>query len=67
VKNEEVSDCGPKRSEKVLVEYLERRPAVVPGPVSGRAYAFSALHAVQAVLADDAEALERTGYFRRLG
>ena len=56
-----------KELEKVLVEYLERRTAVVPGPVTGRAYAFSALRAVLSVQADDAEALERTGYFRRVG
>ena len=46
-------------------DVLEAR--IVPGPVTGRAYAFSRSESVQAVLAADAEELERTGFFRRVG
>jgi hypothetical protein len=68
VKNDQAWTAGAaKRADKVLVEYLERRSVVVPGPVTGRAYAFSRSESVQAVLAADAEELERTGFFRRVG
>ena len=67
MRNEQVlSGAGRQRSDKVLIEYLESWPVVVPGPVTGRAYAFSLSHTVQPVLADDAEELERTGFFRRV-
>jgi hypothetical protein len=67
VENEQaLTAAAAKRAEKVLVEYLERRSVVVPGPVTGRAYVFSLSDSVQAVLAADAEELERTGFFRRV-
>ncbi|HLJ62434.1 MAG TPA: hypothetical protein VKZ50_22180 [bacterium] len=48
-----------------MLQYQEKSPIAVRGPVTGRAYRFSAAHAVQAVDAGDAEALVRTGFFRR--
>ncbi|MGI8746048.1 MAG: hypothetical protein ACR2NN_26400 [Bryobacteraceae bacterium] len=50
----------------VLVQYLERSPLVVQGPVTGRRYAFSGSNAVQAVAPMDAESMEQTRFFRRL-
>ena len=67
MRNEQVLSNSRQPAEKVLIEYLERWPVVVPGPVTGRAYAFSLSRTVQPVLADDAEELERTGFFRRVG
>jgi len=48
-----------------MVQYQEKSPIAVRGPVTGRSYRFSAAHAVQVVDAGDAEALVRTGFFRR--
>ncbi|HYM68754.1 MAG TPA: hypothetical protein VEZ44_04100 [bacterium] len=49
-----------------MLQYQEKSPIVVRGPVTGRSYQFSGARAVQAVDAGDAEALLRTGFFRRV-
>lgn len=63
---EECASCSAE-SPRVLLEYLERSTIVIPGPVTGRAYAFPGPHTVKPVLAVDAEGLELTGFFRRVG
>ena len=48
----------------VLLEYLQRSPVRVRGPISGREYEFSAASRTQRVAAADAPALLRSGFFR---
>jgi hypothetical protein len=49
-----------------LLRYSETSPVRVVGPVTGRNYAFSGSAPVQAVAAQDAEALVATRFFRRV-
>lgn len=62
------AEPGPGQSVHgfVLIQYLERSPLVVEGPVTGKRYTFSGPNAVQAVSPMDAETMERTRFFRRL-
>jgi hypothetical protein len=59
---------GPRTStgfaRSVLVRYLARSPVLVHGPVSGRAYQFSATSPVQPVDARDVPALLNTQCFQ---
>lgn len=50
----------------VTVRYLENSPILVRGVASGRQYAFSGAEPVRAVDVQDAEALLRTRFFRRI-
>jgi hypothetical protein len=49
-----------------MLQYQEKSPIAVHGSVTGRSYRFSGADPVQAVDAGDAEALLRTGFFRRV-
>jgi hypothetical protein len=51
---------------EVAVRYLGSAPVRVPGPVTGRAYVFSAASPVAVVTAQDAPALLGTPYFTRV-
>jgi len=53
---------GPA-SPAVMLRYSKRSPVVVRGPATGRQYAFSPTHPIQAVDARDASALLRTDSF----
>lgn len=61
------SSPGAGAAPGVRLRYLERSPVLVRGPVTGRQYEFSGSRPVQRVDGRDAEALLRTGFFRRAG
>jgi hypothetical protein len=56
---------GAPLAGTVRLQFTRQSGVRVRGPVSGASYAFSGDAAVQAVDARDADALLRTGYFRR--
>jgi hypothetical protein len=49
----------------VNLRYLENSPILVRGPVTGRQYEFSGAKPQQLVDVRDADALLRTGFFRK--
>src|SRR5262245_29412773 len=55
----------PATQAVVTLHYLESSPILVRGPVTGLQYHFSGAHPDQSIDARDAEALSRTGFFRR--
>ena len=56
---------GAAGSGAVILRHRHRSPVMVRGPVTGRAYVFSAAQPEQPVDARDAEGLLRTGHFLR--
>jgi hypothetical protein len=51
----------------VRLQYLQTRPVLVRGPVTGRVYQFSAAHPEAGVDSRDAAALLQTNLFRPVG
>lgn len=59
------SMAHPHATRTVVLRYRERARVLVRGPVTGRAYEFSAERPAQAVEVRDAEAMLRTAHFVR--
>ena len=57
--------AAPAPPGTVRLRYLQRSPVLVPGPITGRRYAFSGADPVQPVDGRDAEGLVRSGFFAR--
>ena len=65
VRDAEAAALATPAIASVVLRYAGPSPVRVKGPVSGRAYDFSAARTAQAVDARDAPGLTRTGIFSR--